>query len=182
MTTARTVDHTPQAWLGCLSCYNAGNLVGDWYPASEAGDVTPTQLHGRELPEDVHEELWCFDHEGIPVSGELDPLTAARWGQLYDELDDPSQWPALCAWVRSGDHVEDGDGIPSLSDFTERFCGTWDSFLAYAIDLAEETGAFCSVPEDLRRFIDIRAWAAEIEVDYTTESAPGGAVYIFRSF
>ena len=140
------------------------------------------QLHARPIRPETHEELWCFDHEHLPTDGELDPMTAARWGQLYDELDDPSQWPAVCAWVRSDDHVEDGDGLPSLSDFTERYAGTWDSFLAYAIDLAEETGAFCSVPEDLRRFIDMAAWAAEIEADYTVESAPNHQVFIFHSF
>ena len=30
---------------------------------------------------DSHDELWCFDHENIPVRGELDPLTAAAWGR-----------------------------------------------------------------------------------------------------
>ncbi|MBF6271294.1 antirestriction protein ArdA [Nocardia farcinica] len=177
-----STDCTPTVWLGCLTCYNSGHLVGHWYPATDAATVTPSQLHGRSIPEHVHEELWVFDHEHLPTDGELDPVTASKWGELYDQLDDPSLWPALCAWVRSGDHVEDGDGMPSLGDFEERFCGTWDSFLDYAIDLAEETGVFAQVPEDLRRFIDMAAWAAEIEADYVTENAPGGGVYIFRNF
>ncbi|MCD2143710.1 antirestriction protein ArdA [Gordonia paraffinivorans] len=177
-----TTVTAPTAWVGCLACYNSGNLVGAWYPASEAGDVTPSQLHGRPIRPETHEELWCFDHEGIPVDGELSPMEATRWGECYDQLDDPSLWPALCAWVRSGDHVEDGDGLPSIPDFTERYAGTWDSFLDYAEHLAEDCETFSSVPEDLRRFIDMAAWAAEIEADYTTENAPGGAVYIFRSY
>ena len=177
-----STDYTPKVWLGCLACYNEGRLTGHWYPASEAGEVTPSQLHGRPIRPETHEELWCFDHEGIPVDGELDPLTAARWGQLYDQLDDPSQWPAVCAWVRGGSYVEDGDGMPSLSDFTERYCGTWDSFRDYAEHLAEETGAFAGVPEDLRSYIDMRAWARDIEVDYTVEPAPDHQVFIFRSF
>lgn len=144
-----TTVTAPQVWLGCLACYTAGRLVGHWYPAADAATVTPSQLHGRELPEDVHEELWVLDHEHLPVDGELDPLTAARWGELYDELDSPELWPALCAWVRSGSYVEDGDGLPSITDFTERYAGTWNSFLDYAIDLAEETGAFAGVPDAL---------------------------------
>lgn len=176
-----TTVTAPTVWLGCLACYNAGNLVGGWYPATDAATVTPTQLHGRPIRPESHEELWVFDHEHLPVDGELDPVTASKWGELYDELS-PELWPAFCAWVRSGSYVEDGDGMPSLSDFTERFCGTWNSFLDYAIDLAEETGAFCSVPEDLRSYIDMRAWARDIEADYTVENAPDGAVYIFRSF
>ena len=177
-----STDCTPQVWLGCLTCYNSGRLVGGWHPAADAAEITPSQLHGRSIPPETHEELWCFDHERIPVSGELDPLTAARWGQLFDELDSPDQWPAVCAWVRSGDFVEDGEGLPSLSDFTERYCGIWDSFLDYAHQLAEDCQVFDGVPEDLRQYIDMAAWAAEIEADYVTENAPGGGVYIFRSF
>ena len=177
-----STDCTPTVWLGCLACYNAGRLVGAWDPATDAATVTPSQLHGRELPEDVHEELWVFDHEHLPVDGELDPLTAARWGELYDELDSPELWPAFCAWVRSGDFVEDGDGLPSLSDFTERYAGTWDSFLDYAHQLAEDCQVFDGVPEDLRQYVDIRAWARDIEAHYTVENAPDGAVYVFRSY
>lgn len=29
-------DTTPRVWLGCLSCYANGRLVGDWYDAIEA--------------------------------------------------------------------------------------------------------------------------------------------------
>ncbi|WP_168700888.1 antirestriction protein ArdA [Gordonia paraffinivorans] len=177
-----STDYTPKVWLGCLACYNEGRLTGHWYPASEAGEVPPSQLHGRPIRPETHEELWCFDHEGIPVDGELDPVTASKWGELCDELDAPELWPAFCAWVRSGSYVEDGDGMPSIADFTERYAGTWDSFLDYAEHLAEETGTFAGVPEDLRSYIDMAAWARDIEADYTTENAPDHQVYVFRSF
>ena len=26
----------PAVWIGCLACYNAGRLTGDWYQATEA--------------------------------------------------------------------------------------------------------------------------------------------------
>lgn len=60
MTTQTTVR--PSVWIGCLSCYNAGSLVGNWYPAEEAGDITPEDIHDCETS---HEELWIFDHEGL---------------------------------------------------------------------------------------------------------------------
>ena len=41
----------PMAWIGCLACHNAGNLVGHWYPATEAADVTVADLHaGTDVP------------------------------------------------------------------------------------------------------------------------------------
>lgn len=39
MTTTST-DTTPRVWVGCLACYNAGRLVGDWHDASDADEVT----------------------------------------------------------------------------------------------------------------------------------------------
>lgn len=34
-----------KAWVGCLSCYNNGDLVGEWFEAAEAADVTLDVLH-----------------------------------------------------------------------------------------------------------------------------------------
>ena len=38
--TTPTTDTTPRAWIGCLACYNEGRLVGDWYDAINAAEVT----------------------------------------------------------------------------------------------------------------------------------------------
>ncbi len=35
----------PSVWIGCLACYNEGILNGRWFPAEEAGEVTPEDLH-----------------------------------------------------------------------------------------------------------------------------------------
>lgn len=65
----------PRVWIGCLACYNAGSLVGKWYDAENAGEVTPGDLHGHPSS---HEELWVFDLEGFPrAAGEMSPLTAS---------------------------------------------------------------------------------------------------------
>ncbi|WP_255434399.1 antirestriction protein ArdA [Auritidibacter ignavus] len=75
-TSARIIRHTgPRAGLGCLACHNEGGLVGQWYDAEDCDEVTPAQLHGHATD---HEELWVMDHEGIPVTGEMDPMTAAQ--------------------------------------------------------------------------------------------------------
>ena len=52
----------PSVWIGCLACYNEGILNGRWFPAEEAGEVTPEDLH---LGPTYHDELWIFDHEGF---------------------------------------------------------------------------------------------------------------------
>lgn len=175
-------SHEPRVWIGCLQCYNEGRLVGAWYPATEAGDVTTSQLHDRPIPPETHEELWCMDVENFPEAREMDPMEAARWGDLYKVVGD-DVWPAFCAWVRSGSYVEDGDSIPSTSDFEERFAGTWSDFRAYAFQLAEDIDMFDGLPEDhiAVRYFDWDSWIRDLKFDYTVERAPGYEVFIFHA-
>lgn len=58
-------------WISCLSYYNSGALVGQFFHAEDAGEVARGDLHDNLTS---HEELWCFDHEGFPSGiGEMDP-------------------------------------------------------------------------------------------------------------
>ena len=34
----RPICVMPRVWIGCLACYNEGNLVGDWFDADVADD------------------------------------------------------------------------------------------------------------------------------------------------
>lgn len=40
-----TLDNTPRVWIGCLHCYNSGGLVGEWFDAVDAEEVTLTHVH-----------------------------------------------------------------------------------------------------------------------------------------
>ena len=110
----------PSVWIGCLACYNEGILNGRWFPAEEAGEVTPEDLH---LGPTYHDELWIFDHEGFPTgTSEMSPDTAQLWGEVFDEVGEV-QWPALLAWVDSGCYVAEGDDLPSTSErVSEALC------------------------------------------------------------
>ena len=178
-TTPSTTDTTPRAWVGCLSCYNEGRLVGDWFNAEIADEVTTYDVHGAHSRADSHDELWVFDHENIPVRGEMDPLTAAAWGQCLAEVDEHFR-PALCAWVESGDYVAEGTGdLPSISDFEERYCGEWSDFDDYARQLADNIGLLDGVPEEIARYFDWRAWSRDLAMDYSTYGNPEGGVFVF---
>ena len=178
--TSSATDTTPRAWIGCLACYNDGRLVGDWFDAATADEVTTYDIHGAHSRADSHDELWCFDHENIPVRGELDPLAAADWGRVYTEVG-PEHWPALCAWVESGDYVAEGTGdLPSISDFEGRYCGAWESFREYAEQLADDIGLLADVPEEIARYFDWQAWTRDLAMDYATHDDPEGGVFVFR--
>ena len=177
----KTTTDTPRVWIGCLACYNEGRLIGDWFDAATADEVATYDIHGAHSRADSHNELWVFGHENIPASGELDLLTAAEWGRVYEEVD-PEQWPALCAWVESGDYVAEGTGdLPSVSDFEECYRGHWDTFAEYAENLADAIGLLDDVPEKIALYFDWSAWTRDIEFDYSTYDAPEGGVFVFSA-
>ncbi len=157
-------------------------LIGEWYDATEAGEVTVADLHkGTGVPFDPDDELWVMDLDGTwPVQVEMGPTTAAKWGEIYDEVG-ATAWPALCAWVRSGAYIAEGDtDYPVLSDFEERFVGEWGSFDEYATELAEDIGLLRDMPEQLQAYFDWASWIRDLRFDYSVEDAPGGGVFVFR--
>ena len=179
--TTMTVD--ARVWIGCLHCYNRGDLLGRWYSAAEADAVTIDALHidAGTVARDSCEEMGVMDHEGLPISGECSPAEAAEWGRLLDDVDD-WQRDALLAWVRSGDYIAAGTGnLPSLPDFEERFAGEWNSFRDFAEELADATGMLAEIPEWALPYFDMGKFAHDLAFDHSTEPAPGGGVYVFRS-
>lgn len=182
MSALAIADTTPRVWIACLACYNGGRLVGDWFPAEIADDVTLDEIHAHYGGTRMDcEEVWCFDTDNLPMSREMSVVEAAGWGCLLSEVDD-WQRDALFAWVRSGDYITEGGGdLPSLPDFEERYAGEWDAFRDYAENLADDIGLLADVPEDLVGYFDWNTWTRDLAYDYTTEAAPNGGVYVFRS-
>ena len=178
----KTTDTTPRVWIVCLAHYNAGRLVGEWFDAATADEVTLADVHeGSGLGYAECEELWVFDHENIPVRGELDPLAAAAWGRCLAEVDD-SLRPALYAWVESGDYIAEGTGdLPSISEFEERYQGHWDSFREYAEQLADDIGLLTDVPGEIARYFDWRAWSRDLAFYYSVHDNPEGGVFVFTA-
>ena len=151
--------------------------------ATEAAEVTTSQLHGRPIPANTHEELWCLDTDNIPVDGEMSPMDAGEWGEVYEEVG-TEMWPAICAWVLSGNYTAQGDGdLPVVGDYEERYCGEWDSFRDYAFQYVEDLDLFDGLPEDhvAVRYFNWGSWIRDLESDYTVMPTGHGGVYVFRS-
>lgn len=187
---AITDPDRPRAWIGSLAAYHGSHdgvprLIGEWYDASDAGEVTVADLHrGTGAPYDDDDELWVMDLDGDwPVRREMDPTEAAKWGEIYTEVGD-SQWPALCAWVRSGSYISEGDSdFPSLSDFEEAYAGNWETFRDYAFQLVEGLCLFDGLDREhiVVRYFDWDSWIRDLEMDYSVERDGDGGVYVFRS-
>lgn len=180
--TATTTE--PRVWVGCLACYNAGRLVGDWFEGTEAGDVVAADLTSLAYEDDderaehlTHEELWVFDHEGYGglLSGECSPAEAQRLAELLEALDDHERAPFV-VWVSDG--CGDADDVERFQD---AYRGEWDTFEQYADQLAEDCGVFAGVPEDMQPYIAIDRWARDLLLggDYFEVSTGRGTVWVF---
>lgn len=168
----------------CESCYAAGRLVGVWVDAVDAAEIGAADIHAGSGVDPVAqgcEEFVCMDTDGLPTTGEPSLDQAARWGEIYEEVG-PEQWPALCAWVRSGSYTAEGNtDYPAISDFEDAYAGHWDSFQDYADELADDIGLLADVPDSLRSYIDMSAWARDLAYDYDVEGCDTGGVFVFRS-
>lgn len=175
-----TENHdAPAAWVGCLACYNNGDLVGGWVAAVDAEGLTSADVHGTHPGAPQHDELWVFDHEHIPVDGEISPQLASLWGRLIESVQEDLRSP-LRAWVDAAAPELDEDGLPSVEAFQEAYAGRWPSFQDYAQELAGDTGLLDRVPEDLKPYFDWRKWSRDLEPGHTVADAPGSEVYVFR--
>lgn len=167
----------PRVWIGCLACYNGGELVGAWYDAIDAGDVLPVDLHGCPT---THEELWVMDHENMPVRGELDPATAARWGRVI-EAEHPMWRGALLAWL-DNQGIDRPEDAPDADHFgTEILMGEWSDFTAFAEMIVSDTGMLDGVPETASRYFDMESFARDLAYDYTVLDSPHGTVWVYQN-
>jgi antirestriction protein len=181
-----------RVWVGCLGCYNAGHLFGYWVDAIDAPTttdewVTECRKRGQSVSDpgiyDLHEELWVFDHEnfGGLLKGECSPSEAKRIAELVEDVSD------LDAFKAYFDNVG-GDIDTALEQFTDAYCGQYNSGADYAQELAEECdmlavgGRYGEKPVDLSdrwpfTCIDWdRAWR-ELSMDGYSISSDG---YVFR--
>lgn len=173
-----TMTITPRVWIGCLACYNEGQLVGHWYDAVAAEDVLPADLHGVPT---THEELWVMDTDGMPVSREMDAREASAWGRAMEGID--PQWRAAwMAWVED-QWIKEPDQAPDQQEFYELFAGQFPSFRDYAEMIARDTDLFYGVPDEITRYFDWDSYASDMEHDYVVidTGAPDYDVWVYNT-
>lgn len=154
MTTMTATDSTPRAWVGCLGCYNNGDLVGRWLDdpdeIREYACPTPPSIYVN------HEEVWVFDHENAPwLTGECSPGEFADRAEAYARaLDSHVPDVALAAYIDNiGADYVDWDTL--ADDVEEAYIGVYENEADFAYTVAEETGSLPDGPYS--NYID---WAA----------------------
>ncbi len=161
----------PKVWVGCLACYNNGDLRGEWMDAADGPDWKCPVVDENG----PHEEFWVMDYEGFGgmLDGECSPTTAAKLAATLDSVPEFER-AAFAAWVGEGC----GDSDDYLG-FADHYRGEWGSFRDYAED--DAALLLEGVDETVARYFDYAAYARDLESDYTVLDAEEGKgkVYVF---
>lgn len=180
-----TSANKPKVWIGCLACYNEGRLVGDWVDAVDADEVDQATVHKH--PEAAayrnntsHDELWCFDHDCLPMSGEIAPHDAVAWGERYEELED-SQWEPYLRWCT--DVLHETTTPPDAEEFRIAWRGEWADFSDFAWQQFQELGVADGMTEEQARYFNFEQWASDYEMDFHVHpAARSGHVWIYNAY
>lgn len=189
-----------RVWIGCLFCYNGGRLVGKWFDAITAGDVTSNDVHGYnqqawmryrdergfiERLVDTHEELWVMDMDETEgwLTTECSPLYAQDVAETLESVEDGHYSPeVVLAWadhkgIRDEVIRDSFDGSQSR-DFDDDFCGFYDDEKDYAYSYVEDTGYLDEMPDGLSSYFDYDAFARDLFMDmYGIRTSDGLAVF-----
>lgn len=166
-------------YAASLTDYNNGYLHGEWIDledvagAEELRDRIAAMLRASKFP--GCEEWAIHDYEapkGCQL-GENPDLDALMFQQeMLEKHGD--------AWAAYMDITDAADA--SEEDFSDRYSGCFDSGEAWANDFAENTGMLESVPENLRYYFDMAAFARDAEMggDVTFSRGDDG-VHVFNA-
>lgn len=181
----------PRVWVGCLGCYNAGDLVGEWWDADQAPTTAEEFTAQIRTPghhaADAHEELWVMDHDNFHgfLTGECSPSEAAHIAATIEQVRaadvDPDLFAAYCS------HIGADKNTKSLTDFTDNYAGTWDSERDFADswveDLTSQLAAMGTpVPEPFASYLDVTGYARDLFMEGMFSIAlPGGNVAVFHA-
>lgn len=166
-----------EVWIGCLACYNNGELVGDWVDAFDAEDFIPCSIED-------HEEFWVMDHDGFAgiLKGECSPHKAQRIANIIsdaeqDHVDAGKLKAFMELWAEYIDEdIVEWDNYTS-SKFSDVYMGEYHSMEDYARENAVE---IYGIPEHLLKYIDWEIVTKDFEGSYTAVSSSDGKyVHIF---
>jgi antirestriction protein len=187
--TLTTDTDTPRAWVGCLGCYNNGDLVGEWLTADDCGDLVAAGLarsgtHASGNPAEFcrrcgADEFWVMDHEGLPaaiLSGECSPWQFHELATAWEAIESPEM---VAAYLGNMGETVTAENLAKLAESAADAYTGYETVIEYAEDLVEDSGARKKLPEFLRHYIDVAAFARDLELGGDVSEVDG---YVFRNY
>ena len=143
-------DGEPKVWLGSEGAYAAGDLVGDWYDARDAAEVTVDDLYrhqGLEPGPDAGDEVAVFDHENLGVREPVSPQRAVELAETFDEVHGSHGEEGVTAYKALVD--DRGDEEISGAEFTNLYAGDYETESDYARSMIDSTVPDTATAEQL---------------------------------
>ena len=189
MSNETLTTETPRAWVGCLGCYNNGDLVGEWIDGAECADLVGVGLAIIASDEDGHrgelcprcgsDEFWVMDHEGLPtavLSGECSPIHFAELAEAWEAVESPEM---VAAYLGDRGETVTAENLAKLIEQAEEAYTGYATVIEYAEELVEDSGARKKLPEFLRYYIDVSAFARDLVLGGEVSECDG---YVFRNY
>jgi antirestriction protein len=187
-TESTSTTDTVRAWVGCLGCYNNGNLVGEWIDGTECADLVEAGLTYRPdvagLPSEIckrcgAEEFWVMDHEGLPaavLSGECSPSQFADLAEAWETVESPEM---VAAYLGNMGETVTAENLAKLIEQAQDAYTGYETVLEYAESYLEDSGLLAEVPETLRYYMDVSAFARDLVLGGDVSECDG---YVFRNY
>ena len=144
----------PAVYVGTYEKYNNGDLTGAWLDVTQYSDREAFYQACAALHADEDDpELMFQDFQGFPrvYYGESE-IGFALWDWLALDEDDREMVELYQSEV---------DASASLECIKDAFLGTWDSEESWAENWLNDSGLLDEVPEALRNYIDLEAYARD---------------------
>lgn len=161
-----------RVYVGTYAKYNDGNLYGAWLDLEDY-DYEEFIEACKELHKDEHDpELMFQDYEGFPDEYYNESsINPEVWDWL--ELDD-SERDLVDSYLKGFGRCH-GD---SLKDVLRRawdaYLGEYSSFEDFVEEYIDDVGLLDSIPENLQRYFNVKAYARDVQYDYTIVEVEGG--------
>jgi antirestriction protein len=162
---SNAATRVPRIYVASLTDYNAGRLHGVWLEATDIEQVRDGVARMlKASPGGAAEEYAIHDFEGfsryLPSESTDFELICAIGAAIVEH---GTVFTAYLEHVGFPAHVE---RLPELLEgFSESYRGAYESVEDWAGQHLEDIGLLRQVPESLRDYIDLEAWAGDAELN-----------------
>ena len=182
MTTTTTTNDVSKVWVGCIGCYNEGNLVGKWMDADQVEEAWESDggLNSAVCTKPLHEEWRIHDYDG-PIAScyreehpDIEELTS-----VMEMLDEDPDYAVAVMVLRDRYGEVTAEKLYDVGDeviYIGFRCDLKDYFMEWAYDVGDITS-----DHPMESYIDWERYARDCMYDYS-EYEYDGSLYIVPNY
>lgn len=169
----------PRLYVGTYAKYTAGSIKGAWLTLTDYADKDDFLTACRELHKDEADpELMFQDFENMPKALYSESVCPDLWEILSECQRHGVEIETLAAYVDAG--MGDWDDVNLCAD---AFRGSFRNAEDFAEHLCEDCGTLNEVPEYLRGYFNMSAYARDLFMggDFSEVDDPTGGILVFSN-